>query len=589
MASVSTSNAQTNTKEKSVSVTAQDPTPGPPSAQELEEAYRQIPQAARVGSVENPTGNFNPSIPEILPHEHVLSIQVGSELFKLSGASLSSDAPSYFTTFFLKHKDLPPHQWPTLYIDRSPKVFRMIVSHLQGYYVMPEDDVDYIYLMLDANYYHLPRLITQLSQSEIHIRIGCQPFRISRNIFNSPGNSPNFFTLGFSTFFGSDIAPPNQSFKRPPPIAPPTVPQRSGELFNDLLRALQGSRLEIKNEKHRQLLLAECRYYRFLGLEQTLISHSIQQNRLRGTEEIVLDLHSIRPKQMKFRKITDSMIPFSAKQFVMDKQKSQGSQNPIEFKPLSVTYKRPFADTIDRELIIQLNSSEYSCFEPAILMYTPASASTQFKSYWEVMFFDSAETKMKAAMTILVNGANKRMSKKPKNLQQSLKPENTRNSSEELSFSKTPERDGMASFTDDGSFSSQSDMSLNSSLDKPASIATGPHNGIFVATDDAYIMFNDKVLDLEQNRNYDNDLDGSSGIYNDEQDGNSRKRQRTNSTSDSDSRESETYNPTKPLKMIVLKSQWRILCVQGYFMFELLRCEGCWGQKYTNKSRAYAA
>lgn len=30
-------------------------------------------------------------IPHILPHERVFPIQIGSELFKLSGASLSSD------------------------------------------------------------------------------------------------------------------------------------------------------------------------------------------------------------------------------------------------------------------------------------------------------------------------------------------------------------------------------------------------------------------------------------------------------------------------------------------------------------------
>lgn len=30
-------------------------------------------------------------IPKILPHERVFPIQIGSELFKLSGASLSSD------------------------------------------------------------------------------------------------------------------------------------------------------------------------------------------------------------------------------------------------------------------------------------------------------------------------------------------------------------------------------------------------------------------------------------------------------------------------------------------------------------------
>lgn len=35
-----------------------------------------------------------PEIPRALPHEKVFSIQIGSELFKLSGASISSDGQS---------------------------------------------------------------------------------------------------------------------------------------------------------------------------------------------------------------------------------------------------------------------------------------------------------------------------------------------------------------------------------------------------------------------------------------------------------------------------------------------------------------
>jgi len=34
-------------------------------------------------------------IPKILPHERVFPIQIGSELFKLSGASISSDGKSH--------------------------------------------------------------------------------------------------------------------------------------------------------------------------------------------------------------------------------------------------------------------------------------------------------------------------------------------------------------------------------------------------------------------------------------------------------------------------------------------------------------
>lgn len=38
---------------------------------------------------------WNTEIPNILPHERVFPIQIGSELFRLSGASISSDGVSF--------------------------------------------------------------------------------------------------------------------------------------------------------------------------------------------------------------------------------------------------------------------------------------------------------------------------------------------------------------------------------------------------------------------------------------------------------------------------------------------------------------
>lgn len=43
---------------------------------------------------------LNTDIPNILPHERVFPIQIGSELFRLSGASISSDEhPHTFPSF----------------------------------------------------------------------------------------------------------------------------------------------------------------------------------------------------------------------------------------------------------------------------------------------------------------------------------------------------------------------------------------------------------------------------------------------------------------------------------------------------------
>lgn len=84
-----------------------------------------------------------------LPLEKVFPIQIGTELFRLSGASIASDgmsshpgvwsrgtqaneaAPSYFSRFFetqlQQNEDLR-----TLYIDRDPETFKQIALHLQG-------------------------------------------------------------------------------------------------------------------------------------------------------------------------------------------------------------------------------------------------------------------------------------------------------------------------------------------------------------------------------------------------------------------------------------------------------------------------
>jgi hypothetical protein len=43
------------------------------------------------GIMRDPQREGNADIPHVLPHEKVFPIQIGSELFRLSGASISSD------------------------------------------------------------------------------------------------------------------------------------------------------------------------------------------------------------------------------------------------------------------------------------------------------------------------------------------------------------------------------------------------------------------------------------------------------------------------------------------------------------------
>lgn len=287
-----------------------------------------------VGVPSSQLGKFDPNIPNILPHEQVFSIQVGQQLFQLSGASLSSDAPSYFTNFFLQYKDSPEDQRPTLYIDRSADVFKYICMHLQGYYMVPEDDSMLVYVFADASYYHLPKLVSQLSTLEFSVRIGRQSFTIPRGVFNRPGDSPNFFTLGFASFFApvSEEFMKSKNIRRPLPIAPPTVTDRSSEIFADLLALLSGSSLDIRSEDHRHKLVRECRYYRFRALEQKLIAYEIANNEGRGCEEIVLNLSDIKLSQL---------------------------ESGISSKGLSsIYYKRPFVDDVSRELIFQIKSEQ---------------------------------------------------------------------------------------------------------------------------------------------------------------------------------------------------------------------------------------
>jgi hypothetical protein len=109
----------------------------------------------------------------ILPAGKVFPIQIGSELFRLSGASISSDgqcilvpnpiifidsfrAPSYFSHYFgeqLIQTGGRASLVKTLYIDRDPLTFRDIALHLQGYFVKPRDEEHFVRLFADAQFY----------------------------------------------------------------------------------------------------------------------------------------------------------------------------------------------------------------------------------------------------------------------------------------------------------------------------------------------------------------------------------------------------------------------------------------------------
>ncbi|SPO03310.1 related to BTB/POZ domain-containing protein [Cephalotrichum gorgonifer] len=245
-----------------------------------------------------------PKIPKILPHERVFPVQIGTELFKLSGASLSSDAPSYFSQYFLcqiaKSEEAgedPSAAIRTLYIDRDPETFRDIAAHLQGYHVQPRDGTHFVRLFADAQFYSLPKLISQLYEESIFISIGHREFQFPRELFSDPGNTPNYFSLGFAAFFASpdDLFPglDRENLLRPPSIVPPSVPNRSADTFAELLHLLKGYPVHIRDEIHRAELLRDCRYFNFKGLEQRLIPHHSSFNQARNKQEIVIRVEDI--------------------------------------------------------------------------------------------------------------------------------------------------------------------------------------------------------------------------------------------------------------------------------------------------------
>ncbi len=224
----------------------------------------------------------------------------------------------------------------TLYIDRDPVTFKDISLHLQGYHVQPRDGTHFVRLFADAQFYSLPRLISQLYEESIFMSIGHREFQIPRDLFQDPGNSPNFFSLGFAIFFSSpdDLFPglDREGLIRPPSILPPSVPHRSADTFAELLHLLRGYPVNIRDAAHRASLLRDCRYFNFKGLEQRLIPHALSWNQARRRDEISLRLDDILKSGITV-------------------QPEATAQDP---RACWVMYARPFVDDHPAELVLEI-------------------------------------------------------------------------------------------------------------------------------------------------------------------------------------------------------------------------------------------
>ena len=195
-------------------------------------------------------------------------------------------------------------------------------------------------------------------------------FRIPRDIFSSPGDSPNYFSLGFAHFFST----PNDTFPgldrqmllRPPSILPPSVPNRSGEVFADILRLLQGydADVVVRDENHRMELLRDARYFHLKGVEQRLLPSSLSFNLLRQRSEIVLRLEDIRQSGVGFVPDPESSHVFNPPVAARDNASSKPA-TPLSTTQESfatgavptgfISYQRLFIDDAAADLVIEVS------------------------------------------------------------------------------------------------------------------------------------------------------------------------------------------------------------------------------------------
>jgi hypothetical protein len=198
----------------------------------------------------------------------------------------------------------------------------------------------------------VPRLISQLYEESIFISIGQRDFQIPRELFSDPGNSPNYFSLGFAVFFSTptEVFPGlnREGLLRPPSIMPPSVPNRSADTFTELLHLLRGYPLHIKDEDHRAELLRDCKYFHLKGLEQKLIRHSITFNLQRNRHEITLRLEDVR--QSGISVVSDPSSP--------PPPDLSTTSTPASFAPPPISgwvnYARPFVDDRAYELVLEI-------------------------------------------------------------------------------------------------------------------------------------------------------------------------------------------------------------------------------------------
>lgn len=267
----------------------------------------------------------------------------------------------------------------------------------------------------------MPRLTKQLFSTDIFIRIGGVPFQIPRDLFSSPGDSPNYFSLGFAQFFSTptEVFPglDRNALLRPPSISPPTVPNRSGETFAELVKLLQGYNIDIRNDAHRSQLLRDARYFHLRGLEQKLIPCEISYNLRRSQSEILIRLEDVRQSGISFRPDTStsnsssgsgSAAP-SASGLSPAPTSKPASPAPSlggpQFRPGTVSYARPYTDDHSNTniLILEVSTSESTTLHLPIDPTKPRSDSEPLTLNLRATFHGSTLARITSLFSVIAS------------------------------------------------------------------------------------------------------------------------------------------------------------------------------------------
>lgn len=240
----------------------------------------------------------------------------------------------------------------------------------------------------------VPRLTKQLFKTDIFIRIGGTPFQIPRDLFSSPGDSPNYFSLGFAQFLStpSDTFPglDRSALLRPPSISPPSAPGRSGETFAELIRILQGYAPEIRNEVHRSQLLRDARYFHLKGLEQKLIPCEISYNLKRHESEILMRLEDIRQSGVSF--VSDK--PLGDLESL-----SPNPASSLSARAGFVSYARPYTDDHSQTniLVLEISNGE------STTLHLPAWAPNSLFLNLRAMFHNSTLARITSLFSVVAS------------------------------------------------------------------------------------------------------------------------------------------------------------------------------------------